>query len=289
MMAGDNAPDPRMLTFSQAQGYEPLPQPLALEEISHEARVRLWSLLHVYASSDGWAGLWLKHPWGDMLADVHVELFMETIDTYIPNDNYLLSLEDRVLDQPKFNRIFDFFLKIMRDPRCPGEFITAVAKIFEECRLAYFVDTSHPVTIFPAVSQQEGEALHKTMHELASAGLRAADGHLRKAAEFINQGNWPGSIHQSISAVESVARQLDPDAARTLGPALKSLEKHDALHPALKEGFLKIYGYTSDEPGIRHALLDSGQAKVGQDEAVFMLGACASFASYLWRKHQAGR
>ena len=24
---------------------------------------------------------------------------------------------------------------------------------------------------------------------------------------------------------------------------------------------------------------------VGMDEAVFMFGACASFASYLWRKH----
>ena len=28
-------------------------------------------------------------------------------------------------------------------------------------------------------------------------------------------------------------------------------------------------------------------ADVTIDEAVFMLGACASFASYLWRKHQA--
>ena len=60
-----------------------------------------------------------------------------------------------------------------------------------------------------------------------------------------------------------------------------------SAHPALNEGFEKLYGYTSNEQGVRHALLDQGQSNVGQDEAVFMLGACASFASYLWRKHLA--
>ena len=60
------------------------------------------------------------------------------------------------------------------------------------------------------------------------------------------------------------------------------------LHPALKDAFSKLYGYTSNEQGVRHALLDRTDAQAGQDEAVFMLGACASFASYLWRKHVAG-
>ena len=37
--------NPRNLTFSQAQGYKELPGPLALEELSYEARVKLWDLL----------------------------------------------------------------------------------------------------------------------------------------------------------------------------------------------------------------------------------------------------
>ena len=73
-----------------------------------------------------------------------------------------------------------------------------------------------------------------------------------------------------------------------MGPALASLEQREALHPALKDAFAKLYGYASNEQGIRHALLDQSNARVGMDEAVFMLGACASFASYLWRKHGAG-
>ena len=37
--------DPRKLTFSQAQGYEPIPGPLALGLLSEEARIRLWDCL----------------------------------------------------------------------------------------------------------------------------------------------------------------------------------------------------------------------------------------------------
>ena len=101
------------------------------------------------------------------------------------------------------------------------------------------------------------------------------------------EGDWAGSVRESVHAVESAARQLDPNAS-SLAPALRSLEKRGALHPALKQALGKLYGYSSDEQGIRHALLDQEQASVGMDEAVFMLGACASFASYLWRKHTAG-
>ena len=53
--------------------------------------------------------------------------------------------------------------------------------------------------------------------------------------------------------------------------------------------FSQRYGYTNDEQGIRHALLDRDAADVGLDEALFMFGACASFAAYLTQKHrQAG-
>ncbi|MEH2627060.1 hypothetical protein V1292_005115 [Bradyrhizobium sp. AZCC 1719] len=53
------------------------------------------------------------------------------------------------------------------------------------------------------------------------------------------------------------------------------------MHPALKRGFSAIYGYTSDEGGIRHALLDSGEAAVDEVDAIFFIGACSSFVSYL--------
>ena len=90
-----------------------------------------------------------------------------------------------------------------------------------------------------------------------------------------------------IHAVESVARVIDPKASKKLSLALDSLETAGLLnHPALKKAFNNLYGYTSDEEGIRHALLKRDAADVGLDEAVFMFGTCASFAAYLVNKHQ---
>ena len=37
---------------------------------------------------------------------------------------------------------------------------------------------------------------------------------------------------------------------------------------------------------LRYALLNQGSPNVGLDEAVFMFGACASFAAYLVKKHR---
>ena len=156
----------------------------------------------------------------------------------------------------------------------------AIARAESGAGLAYAIDT--------AVTPEEGRTVVDALRTLRQAGLDGSAAHLRAASACINAGDWPGSVRESIHAVESVARQLDPAAAQTLGPALDSLETRGVLHPALKGAFSKLYGYTSKEQGVRHALLDRANAQVGRDEAVFMLGACAAFASYLWRRHAAG-
>ena len=103
----------------------------------------------------------------------------------------------------------------------------------------------------------------------------------------MNAQRYSDSIVDSIHAVESVARIIDPKSSQILGPALTSLASAGVIkHPALKEAFSKLYGYTSDEQGIRHPLLDKDAPAVGLDEAMLMFGACASFAAYLVSKHR---
>jgi hypothetical protein len=48
----------------------------------------------------------------------------------------------------------------------------------------------------------------------------------------------------------------------------------------MTNGFDALYAYTSDESGIRHALLEAS-ANVDETDALFMLGSSASFVSYL--------
>ena len=53
---------------------------------------------------------------------------------------------------------------------------------------------------------------------------------------------------------------------------------------AMKVGFASLYGYTSDNQGIRHAHLNEPSSKPDEAEALFMIGSCAAFVSYLINK-----
>ncbi len=282
-MSGENALDPRNLTFSHAYGYEELPQPLKLGEITDRARTGIWSLLYYFVSSGSVYGD-VQGNWKDILTILHISHHGRALDEFDDSLEKFVRVYKSIFMQVRFNELFDLLLAIMRRPECPQEYILAVATVFKKSRLAYVVDQGPPPTIYPAATKEEGEAILQATTELGAAGLAGAVNHLRKAADCIRQGDPPGAVRESIHAVESTARTFDP-SAKTLEPALRSLEEAGGLHPALKRAFSSLYGFASDEQGIRHAEVFRN-AKVDQDEAVFMLGACASFSSYLARKHR---
>ena len=62
----------------------------------------------------------------------------------------------------------------------------------------------------------------------------------------------------------------------------KALDKFD-LHPALREGIKKLYGYASDEKGIRHG--GTKLSDVKETEAELMLTICASVMVFLAKTH----
>ena len=296
--------DPRMLTFSQAQGYEEIPQRLRLEELSKLARTKIWDVLFASLSSDAvdqisdegelwgldvvermYVGL---QQWDQILRDKHLALDNLPLDEW--SEPLLFShardeLRQLVMAGP-FHKIFDLIQFVLGHPNCPGDLVNDLKKAFEKGMLAYVIDDNGPPTIFPACTVKEGQSLTECLHTLQQAGLSTAEDLFREASRAISRNNWTGSINSSISAVESVARRLYPQA-NTLGDALKELRKNNSLWPPqLVQAIQKIWNYTNQKnAGIRHGSPDLSGNNVGQNEALFMLGACASVASYLWRKH----
>lgn len=129
-------------------------------------------------------------------------------------------------------------------------------------------------------SQEEIESVEGAIaNESINGGARD---YLRVAPSLMNDKANPdfrSSIKESISAVESVARQLSGDKKASLGQALKALEKNGNLHTALKSSFSALYDYTNDAEGIRHVLMD-GPTLIKAD-ARFMLVSCSAFTNYL--------
>lgn len=122
-----------------------------------------------------------------------------------------------------------------------------------------------------------------TIENASNTDFDVVNEHIRKAIRLISDREHPdyeNSIKESISAVEAMCVSIIGKKG-TLGEALKHLEDNGvAIHPSLKSAFQKLFGYTSDANGIRHAG-DIGGPSSTFEEAKFMLISCSAFINYL--------
>lgn len=115
--------------------------------------------------------------------------------------------------------------------------------------------------------------------------------HISKALNLFSDRKIPdyeNSIKESISAVEAMCCIITglTGGNATLGKALKKLKDSGVyIHSAMESAFSSLYGYTSDEKGIRHGGIDFTNAP--SEDAKYMLVSCSAFVNYLmekWRK-----
>ena len=137
----------------------------------------------------------------------------------------------------------------------------------------------------PITNETELEEIKTAMH----SEFEAVDTHISKAlALYSDRDNhdYENSIKESISAVESMCCIITgmTGGSATLGAALKKLEDNDVvIHEAMKSAFRQLYGYTSDENGIRHGGIDFKKAY--EEDARYMLVSCSAFVNYLKDKY----
>lgn len=129
-------------------------------------------------------------------------------------------------------------------------------------------------------TSEQASALLKAIDDAEDSRNLGARKHLVAAGKKLADRDWVGSVRESIHSVEATAVNLA--LGETLGPALSELERRGKLHGSLKKAFGALYGYTSDKKtGVRHANVFGADETVDETDALFMLGACASFVSYL--------
>jgi hypothetical protein len=117
--------------------------------------------------------------------------------------------------------------------------------------------------------------------------LQSVTAHLHQALKLLGDKTNPdcrNSIKESISAIESLSKILSGLSNASLSAALTAVDKETKLHPSLKEAFQKLYGYTSDAQGIRHALIVEPTLDI--EDAIFMLVSCSAFVNYMVVKAQ---
>ncbi|MCY4197087.1 MAG: hypothetical protein OXD33_09265 [Rhodobacteraceae bacterium] len=300
-MGNDQESFPDHYSFSQRYGYEPLPKAMALGELSKEFRREACNVFESFAKSfatNSQFGWYFRNAGSQLFASIIGEF--EGVPDYEVDANFKLVMAKvhDIIKNDRFDRVLHFLEILLRQTRIAEDyfqrlqFATKIQALLQKHNAAYrlSIEYNHRFWFFPCESEEHAVAVAQALELLQQGEFEGAKAHLRHAVDHINGGRHAAAIAESIHAVESVARKIDPKASKSLSPALKSLQDRGLLtHDALCKAFEKLYGYTSNEQGIRHALIDKDAANVDVAESVFMFGACASFAGYLVRKQHVGR
>jgi hypothetical protein len=275
------------MNFSQRLGLTPIRQVLQVDSMDVALRNRLWNTLQNWIPtftedyklkgskySDNRA---LLHFCQDLWHD-YLKLPTDTIPEW-PH-HAISRIREYFFESPWYD-VYNLIEFVVQGKDSSSTITVQFNAILAAELSAYrFVDRK----LVPISSEAENKAIEHAMKQTATQYSGASE-HLKQAVTLLAKKPNPdyrNSIKESISAVESICAVITGDPNATLGKALKVIDAQAPLHAALRSAFEKLCGYTSDAGGIRHALLE--EAKLEQEDAVFMLVACSAFVSYVIAK-----
>lgn len=276
-----------MTRFSERYGHVPVRAVLQVDGVDENLRNRLWNL------SRG-SFFYSVPPFKTMSTDflrnndsiyrlfqnLWHNFFKRTVDT-IP-DSYIDAVAEirQHIEECEWYEVYDLveFLSDFESEK----FDNLVNEVLKEEMSGYRLISGRIVQI---TNEEEIAAIEQALS--LSDALKPVREHLNQSLALLADRKMPdyrNSIKESISAVESLSKIISKQPKATLGPALNVVEKKTKFHSDLKEAFQKLYGYTSDAQGIRHALMD--EPTLDFEDAKFMLVSCSAFVNYLVVKAQ---
>ena len=269
------------MRFSERYGLTPVRQIVQSDSIDGALRNSLWSILKIYIwdrvhhsrySTTFDFNNWFK----DFCQNFWFDYFKLPLDTLKDDWKFVYGYFRKYYFECEWFEVYDFLeFTAAKFPNSDREsFVSACNKSLQTEMSAYRFVNGQIVRI---TAEEEIREIEEAIQD----GNDPVRIHLQRALELLSDRKNPdyrNSIKESISSVESMV-QVVLGKKDTLGKLLKKLEADIDLHPALGKAFDHLYGYTSDEDGIRHAILDS--ATVDFEEAKFMMVVCSAFVNFV--------
>lgn len=267
-----------MSSFSQRYGYSAV-NGIQKETMDSTLKNRLWNSFYAHEFD----------PYDSLEFDLtNVEKMMNEMGVVynfprnrIDKGSNAEALRKYLLGNPAWYVMYDFIEKYIRlckeDDRKNRE--AEFNRILEEEVSGYRIIKG---LVTPIISENELSAIEDSM----DTPYQSVSVHISKALNLFSDRKKPdyeNSIKESISAVEAICCIITGDNKASLGKALDKLEQCGiVIHKSLKSAMDKLYGYTSDENGIRHAGIDFKGAS--SEDAKYMLITCSAFVNYLIEK-----
>jgi hypothetical protein len=274
-----------MKRFSQRIGATETPSIIQLESISDVLRNTLWNFIFsIYDKGD--------EDWWH-LGELTAMFFFKTAADELPYENWERRkwLKKHFYTMPWYE-VYDYCEFIVRtydSPKLPHPYkkedIPVIFNGILEQELSGYRFVANELV--PISNPAEVAEIESALSTTSASGLAGAHAHISAALSLLAKRPDPdfrNSIKESISAVEALAKQLGSQESQGLAGALTELGKKVPIHGGLRAGLLSLYGYTSDQGGIRHAMLD--EPNLTYDDAKYMAVACSAFVNYLAAKAQ---
>lgn len=280
------------MLFSERYGHKPVRLEMQTDDIdeplTNGLTNALHNLYHEIKNKDNW-----EYP--QKISQINYEIaiayhqdFLGEI--YSPDDyrykyrhvSWLYKMPQNFIGQTKWFEKIDFIEFVCEnmefDEAIRDKFICDCNRALERHKSAYRIVGDKVV---PIIDQTEIDSVNQAIS--GEGKFSGAREHIKEAVRLFSDREKPAyrkSVSESISAVESVCKIIAGDENATLGQALSKVSKTMEIPNGLKKSFQSLYGYTSNEGGIRHGMLDDDH-EVTFEEAKFMLVACSAFVNYL--------
>lgn len=270
------------MRFSERYGYKPVREIIQKESMDEGLKNRVWSYIY-----DDFYTYYLRdiNSFNYYVHQLWVNFYKQKSDEFPFPPHEAVNDFKELFMQAKWFGIYDLIEEIIslyQEQYCELKelFIDDINQILEAENSAYRIINEQIIEI---TSEQEIQSIEDALENTTSySGVQQ---HLNQALQLMSDRQSPdyrNSIKESISAVESICKIVTQDDKASLGQALKKI-KH--LPPTLQLSMDKLYGYTSREDGIRHAMLE--ESNLSYIDAKFMLVACTNFINYLIEKTKA--
>lgn len=271
------------MLFSQRMGIKPLKTVIQIDSMDLDLRNGLWNCLSLHCWNNIYdANYYDTSSWKirDLVKILWLDYFKSPIDQIPIRWSNIFVIIKKFFFQAEWNEVYDFieFIVQNQNDHANGQFSFACNDILKREVSAYrFIQEK----IVKISSEEEISAIEEALSK--ATPLKPVYQHLKTALDFLSNRTNPdyrNSIKESISAVEAICKLIVEIPKATLVEAVKKLKDNKVeIHPALEQAFLKMYAYTSNESGIRHALMDEPDLKF--IDAKFMLVSCSAFINLL--------
>lgn len=268
--------------FSEKYGYK-REKKIQIKSITKELRNRIWNLfyqceLKPYEVDENFLDDFLSG--NPTIEEKIVDKLGLSINSVTPPKTRLRTYIEQSAKWYEVYDVVEIYISFL-DKKKREQRTKQLNTIFEQEKSGYRI-------VLGEITPITNDAEIETIEQAAATTYDSVNQHISKAlAHYADLKNpdYENSVKEAISAVEAMCCIITGTSGKqaTLGNAIKKLEdKGVHIHGGMKQGFKDLYGYASDENGIRHGGKDF--KSVPPEDAKFMLISCSAFVNYLIEK-----